>query len=234
MVHPLFRMTFATLLGAATLALPAAGDDAKAPQSAKPSDAPKSSSVDKSKAPDFSGYASVAKVIGEIVKADDNNMTLRIYWEKVTVKNNNGRNNGSRSRPGLSSGRTQMNPSMTRRPQVQVKWEHHDYTIPFLPESLVRVKHLPPKVDAGGKKGFYSQAEQDELKVPYSVPGYQASKSDLTPGTVVEVYVVRDKAVPAGKTTEDDLRVKYAVIVGHDANPPKSTDPTSNNNKKKQ
>jgi hypothetical protein len=114
-----------------------------------------------------------------------------------------------------------------------VKWEHHDYDIPYLPESLVRTKTLPPKVDPNGKRGFYSAEEQDALKVPYSVPGFQALRGDLTPGTVVEAYIVRDKTIPAAKVTDADMRIKYAVIVGQDANAATNLAGTSKPAKKK-
>jgi hypothetical protein len=72
------------------------------------------------------------------------------------------------------------------------------------------------------------------MKVPYSVPGYIASKGDLTPGTVVEAYVVRDKTIPMAKLTEADLRLKYVVIIGHDPNPPADiTNPKTPTTKKK-
>ena len=176
--------------------------------------------VDKGKAPDFSGYTYVTKVIGEVVKSTDESLKLRIYWQTATVvKNTNTRN----QRPPLhvNHGRTHYNPYATRQPNVQIKWEHHDYDLPYLPESLVRTKHLPSKLGADGKKIAYSDSELDALKVPYSVPGYQAAKADLTPGTVVEVSVIRDKSIPANSVTDKDMRVRYAVILGQDPHPPK-------------
>ena len=35
------------------------------------------------------------------------------------------------------------------------------------------------------------------------------------------MIVVRDKSIAAEKVTEGDLRVKYAIILGQDPNPPK-------------
>ena len=46
--------------------------------------------------------------------------------------------------------------------------------------------------------------------------GYASSPFELSPGTIVEVILIRDKTVPATKVTEDDLRVKYAIILGKD------------------
>lgn len=198
-----------------TLGVVSAADTKRSP------DTPKVPAVDKGKAPDFSGYVAVTKVTGEVVKGNESSLTLRIYWQQVTAKNGGG-NRGRGRRPSLygNQGRGYHSPYMTRRPNVRVKTEHHDYDLPYLPESLVRVNQLPPKIGPDGKKGFYSQAEQNELKVPYSVPGYQASKADLTPGTVVDAYVVRDKSIPANMVTDADMRLKYVVIIGHDPNPP--------------
>jgi hypothetical protein len=53
------------------------------------------------------------------------------------------------------------------------------------------------------------------------VPAYAASRADVTPATYLEVYLVREKAIPVAKATEDDLRIKYAFILGKDPNPPK-------------
>lgn len=165
------------------------------------------------KAPDFSGYTLVGDVIGEVVKADDKSVTFRVTW-MVSAP--------SKSRPRLSGNhRNFNNPFSMARHHASLKQEHHDYQLEFVPESLVRFKHLPPKLDGDGKKTSYTQKELDELKQPYSVPGYQASPSDLTPGTYIEVFVIRDKSIHADKAKEDDLRVKYAIILGHDPNPPK-------------
>jgi hypothetical protein len=210
------RIAFGLVLGLGATLGAVSADDTKSS-----SDTPKPPTVDKAKAPDFSGYVAVTKVTGEVVKGNESSLTLRIYWQHATVKNSSG-GRGRGRRPSLhgNHGRSHYSPYMTRRPRVQVKWEHHDYDLPYLPESLVRVNQLPPKIGPDGKKGFYSQAEQDDLKVPYTVPGFQASKADLAPGTVVDAHVVRDKSIPANKVTDADMRLKYVVIIGHDPNPP--------------
>lgn len=184
------RIAAAFALGLAVISLPALADDAKPAKSAP------------EKAPDFSGYAYVTDVVGEIVKADDKGITLRISWigpaQKLSANSRNYRN----SRP-------------------QLKQMHHDYELEYLPQSLVRSKSLPPKVDENGKKVAHTQKEIEELRQPPGAHGYAASKVDLTPGTMVEVIIVRDKTIPAAKATEDDLRLKYVTILGHDLNPPK-------------
>ena len=53
------------------------------------------------------------------------------------------------------------------------------------------------------------------------------------PGTIAEVWVVRDKSISAAKATENDLRVKYALILGADPNPPKDIEKQNTNPPKK-
>lgn len=192
----------------------APGDDTKP----DPADTPKPATVDKVKAPDFTGYQWVTLMTAEVVKADDSKVTMRVFWQHVTTTNGN-----KGARPSLhgNHGRSHHSPFATRRPNTQVKWEHHDYEVPFLAESLVRNKQLPPKIGPDGKRGYYSAKEQDDLQVPYAVPGFQATKADLVPGTIIEAHIVRDKTIPANKVADGDMRIKYAVILRHDPNPPK-------------
>ena len=84
---------------------------------------------------------------------------------------------------------------------MQVKEHHHDYPLDYLPQSLVRTKTIPPKTDDNGKKVPHTQKEYDELRAPAGVTGFAASPSDLTPGTIVEVILLRDKTIPAEKAT---------------------------------
>jgi hypothetical protein len=214
MTRRILRTGMGLVLGLSAV-VAAAADDPKPANSQ--SSIPKPT-VGKLSSPDFAGYMSVTKVLGEVVKADDSQVKLRIYWEELVQK----KNNGSRGRrPSIGSSRGHHNPFATRRPNVQIKWEHHDYDLPYVTDSLVRTRTLPPKLDPNGKKGFYSDKEQDEMRQPFAAPGYQALKGDLTPGTVVEAYIIRDRTIPASKVTDADMRIKYAVILGHDPNPPK-------------
>ncbi|MBN9122816.1 MAG: hypothetical protein J0I06_27375 [Planctomycetes bacterium] len=178
------------------------------------------------KAPDWTGYVYVTDVVGEVVKADDKKIVLRITWLEAQVKNGN-RN----TRPNLNANHRHFhNPYSGNRPNVQIKQQHHDYELEYMPQSLVRAKSLPPKIDENGKKASYTQKEYDALRAPSGVTGYAANRSDLTPGTIVEVILIRDKTVPAAKATEDDLRIKYAIIQGKDPNPPKDIASGSNPN----
>ncbi|VTS02781.1 unnamed protein product [Gemmata massiliana] len=169
---------------------------------------------------DWSGYVFVSDVIGEVVKADDKSVTLRVTWLEPQQKNGN--KNG---RPRLSqNNRNFSNPlqrNTGRQNQVQLKEQHHDYELEYLPPSLVRSKSLPPKLDDKGKKVLHTQKEIDELRTPAGATGYAANKSDLVAGTIVEVHLIRDRSISAAKATEDDLRIKYAVILGKAPTPPK-------------
>jgi hypothetical protein len=209
MRRAVLRLGAALALGSALAGLPALADEPKSPS-------------DPQKRPDFTGYVYVADVVGEVVKADDRSVTIRVTWLHPVVKN--GGNRGSRGRPNLSRNHRNFNNPFTMRrnqPRVQVKQEHHDYAIDFLPQSLVRTRILLPKTDENGKKVIHTQKEIDELRQPLGVTGYASSPFDLTPGTIVELILIRDKTIPAQKAAESDLRIKYAIIWGKDPNPPK-------------
>ena len=215
MSRVLLRSGFGAVLGLGVLAATAA-----------PADPPASTSkgsvpLADSKAPDFSGYTFVGDVVGEVIKASDSALTIRVTWYVPQ--------GGNTGRPRLSSNsRNFRNPFMMNRGgnRGRVKEQHHDYVLEYVPESLVRYKHTPPKTDEKGKKVSHTEKEIEELKKPLGVPGYAAEKGDVTPGTYVEVYLIRDRSVPAAKQTEDDLRLKYVFILGHDPNPPKDATTT--------
>lgn len=207
MHRAMLRLGAAFALGSALVGLPALADDSKSPS-------------DSQKRSDFSGYVYVSDVVGEVVKADDKSVTVRVTWYTVQTKGG-----GGTRRPSLSGGgrnyRNPFAPNMNRPRQPQVKEHHADYALDFLPQSLVRTRVLPAKTDENGKKVGYTQKEIDELRQPAGVTGYAASAFDLTPGTIVELILIRDKSIPAEKAAESDLRVKYAIIWGKDPNPPK-------------
>ena len=178
-------------------------------------------STSSDKPPDFSKYAFVGDAVGEIVKADDNSLTVRMTWLAQVNQPNKGR-------PQLQGGKYHHPHAPVPK---GVKEEHHDYTIQFVPETQIRTKVLPPKTDDKGKKVDYTAKELETLKGKWSFPGYAASASDLVPGTIVEVHLMRDKSILASKATDDDMRVKYAVVLGKDQNPPKdiTTPPKTKN-----
>jgi hypothetical protein len=182
---------------------------------------------------DWSAYKTIGDVVGEVVKANDRQITIRVTWYETKVSGG-----GGNRRPPLSSNpRNFRNPYGSSRgrssqPRVQVKEQHHDYELEFVPESLVRTKKLPPKFDDKGKRADYTASEIEALRAPDGAPAYAASASDLLPGTIVEVILIRDKSILATKATEGDLRVKYAIILGKDPNGPKDV-PAKDNKKGK-
>ncbi len=97
---------------------------------------------------------------------------------------------------------------------------HHDYDLEFVPQSLVRHKTMPPKLDEKGRRVPYTDKESRDLRPPIGVPGYAATKAELTPGTIVEVILIRDRSISTAKATEDDLRLKYVYLLGHAKNAP--------------
>ena len=157
------RAAFAFVLGASLVALPVVAEDPK------PKEPP-------AKAPDWSGFAFVTDVVGEVVKADDKGIKLRITWYEQQIKGGNNNNNNNR-RPNLNQNNRnfrnpyQQNTNRPNQPQVQFKEQHHDYDLEFVPQSLVRNKSLPPKLDEKGKKLPYTQKEIEELRSPPGVPG---------------------------------------------------------------
>ncbi|MBA4062265.1 MAG: hypothetical protein C0501_00900 [Isosphaera sp.] len=172
---------------------------------------------------DWSRYVVVGDVVGEVVKADDKKLTLRVTWFVQEVKGGNKNNNNNNRRPPLGQNNRNFKGGNNRppqQPQVTVKEQHHDYEIEYVPESLVRTKLLPLKTDDKGKRVNHTQKELDALRAPPGAPWYAASPADLEPGHIVEVIFVREKTIPAAKATEDDLRVKYAIILGKDSTPP--------------
>jgi hypothetical protein len=185
-------------------------------ESPSPSETPMKEAAPKP--PTFPGYVFVTDVMGEVVRADDKTVKLRITWYQPQVKNPTNR------RPNLNANnRNFHNPYAANRnqPQVTYKEVHHDYDLDYLPQSLVRVKHLPPKYDEKGKRAEYTSAELKELKVPREVVGYNSDRSAVVPGTYLEVFLLRDKNVLPEKATDADLKIKYAVIWGQDPSPPK-------------
>lgn len=218
------RVISTVALGYALTLLPvlSAADESKP---ASPTD------VGDHKLTDWSKYSYVTDAVGEIVKADASKLTLRITWY-VTQQQ---RNQYGNRRPNLSGNhRNYRNPyNNGNRPKTVVKEQHHDYELEFVPESLVRNKHAPIKTNEKGERVNLNQAELNEARSPAGAPWYAASPTDLVPGTIVEVIIIRDHKIPIDKVKEDDLRVKYAIILGHDKNPPKEDPPKGKTNTKK-
>lgn len=211
------RILAALVLGAGMVSLP----------QLRAADEGKGSKAEKPKPTDWSGVVTVATIVGEVVNSTQNSVTVRVSWVAAGPANGGnggGNNNARRPQIGGNNGRQMANPFMRRpggggqqRPQTHV--EHHDYSLAFAPNGLVRNKTLPPKTDDNGKTVPYKTAELEELRLPPGAPGYAASPADLANGTIAEFVLVRDRDIPAAKATESDLKIKYAMVVGKNPNP---------------
>ncbi len=170
--------------------------------------------------PDWSGFATVGDVVGEVVKVDDAGFTLRVDWSAQNGHHTHG--TVARTPQQLAQHLRQMESQfarMERRSGKKGRDHHRDYQLTFADAGLVRWKALPAKTDEAGKKVPYTDEELKALRQPAGAVGYAADRSDLKIGQVVEATLVRPKTVPADKATLSDLRVKSAVILGTDPRP---------------
>lgn len=138
---------------------------------------------------DWSAFATFSEIAGEVVKFEDPVLTLKI----TTYSQSGGR-------------------GRNRRPQIKATSKEIDLN--FAEQGLVRWQKPAPKMGANGRKVPYNYKELQKMKLPQGAPGYIASRSDLLPGQIVAITLVRPRDVPLAKVTETDLQIKYAVIAG--------------------
>jgi hypothetical protein len=89
---------------------------------------------------------------------------------------------------------------------------YRDVTYRFAGDPVIRTKEVPkkePKPD--GTPQFYTPEQLREMKGDPKLPGYPKELSDLHPGMVVELNVVKDPD-EAGTKPEDFL-IRYVLIV---------------------
>lgn len=84
---------------------------------------------------------------------------------------------------------------------------------------LVRWAKLPAKLDEKGKEVKRTADESAELRKPAWAKGFAAGKSDLKPGRLVEVVLVRPKELAEKDVRISDYRVKVVTITGDNPNP---------------
>jgi hypothetical protein len=137
---------------------------------------------------DWSHFAVVTTVAGEVVETTEDGVTLKV--SQTTLSRTGG-----------------------RRPRVRANTKSQELQFVFAEAGLVRWKSLPPKLDDNGKKLPRSSKELTELKLPKGTPGFAAERGDLQPGQIVELTLVRPKSIPSSKVTFQDLKVKYAMIL---------------------
>ena len=218
----IMRKSFVAMLFAAFASLPGlSAEDPKSPATDKKDETPApTEKMNLGTAPIWTKYAFVSEEFGEIVRSDDSTITLRVFY--LVPANQNPKQRLPRPSLHMKNGRSSGNPYRQMKPnQPTVKWDHHDYTIAYAPESLVRWQTLAPKIDEKGHHANYTAQEKEQARAPLGVPGYAASKSDLVPGTLVDLSLIRDRSITLEKMVESDLRLKYVIITGKDPNPPK-------------
>jgi len=182
-----------TRVWAAGLVLAAGMGAAVAADDKKP-DTPPATTRPAAPAERFTGYVHAKDVQGEVVSATDSSVTIRVYYPGMTGGGGRGR------------GRTTI--------------QHKDISYDYHPDGLARTAKLPPKTDADGKKAEYTSKELDALREPSGFPGYNLTKTDIAAGAKVEIYLLRDRTVPAAKAQESDLKIKWVKVTGQAATPP--------------
>ncbi|CAN5255653.1 hypothetical protein BH11PLA2_BH11PLA2_10960 [soil metagenome] len=151
---------------------------------------------------DWSKFTKHGEISGVIVKGSTDHLVLEV---PKMVQN---KTNGNRSRGGKN-----------RRPSM--KLGHEDIDIHFAPQGLVRWEKMPTNVDDKGVKIFPTSKELDKMRLPIGAPGFAAERTDLKPGHMVTITLVRPSDIQASKVTDADIVIKYAVIKG-ETTPPKN------------
>jgi hypothetical protein len=157
--------------------------------------------------PDWSAYVNHGEIAGVVVKAGLDEITIDI----PVLKRNQQGNNNNRGRQG----------GRNRRPSMTVGHEHIE--VSFAPSGLVRWEKLPMFPDGKGGQIRPTGKAFEDLKKPYGVIGYAADKTELRPGHIVLLQLVRPRTVPISKVTDSDVTIKYAIIKG-ETTPPKATE----------
>jgi hypothetical protein len=173
---------------------------------------------------DWSKFVTVSTITAEVRSVDGDSVKLRVYWMahgsggngngNGNNNNNNRNNNNNNRRPSLyhhsRNGRQQYNPlqrmvQMARSQQQNVHQEHHDYDVGYFADTRVT-----------GVKG---------------TDGAPATVASLTPGTVVNAFLVHDRSIALKDMKDSDLRVRSIASLGH--NPHYKADASNNPPKKK-
>ena len=147
---------------------------------------------------------------------DGDSIKLRVYWDQAKKGSTS---NGNRNRrPSLSGGhgRSNYNPlqqAMRQAKNVKIVHEHHDYDVGYFPDTGVHGKVRSSSADSPATKTA-------------------ATPMDLTPGTIVQALLIRDKSIPLKDLKETDLKVKSLTAMGQNPNY-KGDTATANNAKKK-
>lgn len=144
-------------------------------------------------------YTTVGKVIAEVRSSDGDSLKMRVYWNSVTQGKTNTGSRGRRPSLNGNHGRTAQNPltiakaAIAQAKSVKLKTEHHDYDVGFFPDTLV--------------KG-----------APKAPGGATTQAGDLSPGTVIEAWLIRNKSIAAREARESDLKLRTVSVLGFNSN----------------
>jgi len=171
-------------------------------------------------------YITVGDIVGEIVKVDSKQVTVRVQWYTQAPpknSNNNSRHYGNwhRGTSGRSSQAMHQHMQFMQQQLARQRTaangkpqEHHqDYVMDFTTDATARIQHLPQKLDENGKKVYYTPDEHQKLKGNPILPGFKADLTDLKVGQLVEAHVVRTPGSEKTKDKSDDHLVRWALIL---------------------
>jgi hypothetical protein len=144
-------------------------------------------------------YLTVSDLFGEIAKVDSNSITIRVKWTNPP--------------PRLGKNPT---PQQRQAAQKAAGPQHKDYTMKYTVDAAARIKHLPPKIGADGKKEGYSPEEWERLKGNAKLPGFKADLSSLKTGQQVQAHIVRTPNSEKTKDPNDDHLVRWVLILNED------------------
>lgn len=88
-------------------------------------------------------------------------------------------------------------------------------------QGLARREKPPTFFDDKGLPRRATAAELERLKKPAGVPGYAIERTDIKPGDLVKLELVRPSSISAAKAKREDYSIKYAIVKGDPAKPVK-------------
>lgn len=86
-------------------------------------------------------------------------------------------------------------------------------------QGLARREKPPTFFDDKGLPRRATAAELERLKKPAGVPGYAIERTDIKPGDLVKLELVRPSSISATKAKREDYSIKYAIVKGDPAKP---------------
>jgi hypothetical protein len=139
------------------------------------------------KMPDFSAYAKHSEHAGEVIKADENGLTVR---QQSRVRQGNG-----------------------------FRTVNNDMDFQYAEGGMARREKAPKFFNDKGLERPGTSSELQALKAPQGAPGYHIERTDLKVGDLVKLELVRPRTISATKVKPEDLKIKYAIMVGENPKP---------------